>query len=230
MKKIILGVFMSIGLVLSLAVPATTAAASTTLPPRSAVYFSPHQDDEVLTMGASIRAHVKAGRPTYVVLLTDGGASGVCPTKFSTRQQCVNFRDAEFKKAVRALGAVPIIPSNRMPDGASTVAGYQKIMRPYMVNGFSLKTFTWDYDTHKDHLNAGAALRGLKFADSRYYVKHDLVAGARAKGTKVFAQPTCKDSSCMAAVEAYRNFGWVSVPAAFRHAKTGLVSYYRMPA
>lgn len=37
-----------------------------------AIFYSPHQDDETLGMGASISENSRIGRPTYVVLMTNG--------------------------------------------------------------------------------------------------------------------------------------------------------------
>src|ERR1035437_1374650 len=87
--------------------------------PNYAYFFTPHQDDETLSMGAAIKEHVAAGRKVYVVLLTDGGASAVCST-YPTRAACVTERDREFLAAVYSLGATPIIPSDRMADGTLT--------------------------------------------------------------------------------------------------------------
>lgn len=114
-----------------------------------------------------------------------------------------------------------------MLDGATTVAGLKAIMAPYKVAGHSLKTMSWQYDAHKDHLNAGAALKALNFPDSRYYLKVDAAARTRAAGVTTYKHPIHREAQCMAAVKAYRNFGWLSVPTWFATAKTGLLSEYR---
>lgn len=40
-----------------------------------AIFYTPHQDDESLGMAGAIVEHLEAGRPVYVVLLTDGHPS-----------------------------------------------------------------------------------------------------------------------------------------------------------
>jgi hypothetical protein len=45
----------------------------TSIPP--VIFYSPHQDDETIGMGASIAEHVRIGRPVYVVLFTNGAGS-----------------------------------------------------------------------------------------------------------------------------------------------------------
>jgi hypothetical protein len=42
-----------------------------------AVFYPPHQDDETLGMGASISEHVRAGKPVYVVLFTNGESAAL---------------------------------------------------------------------------------------------------------------------------------------------------------
>jgi LmbE family N-acetylglucosaminyl deacetylase len=42
-----------------------------------AIFYSPHQDDEALGMAGAIREHKEAGRPVYLVLLTNGINSGM---------------------------------------------------------------------------------------------------------------------------------------------------------
>lgn len=39
---------------------------------RPAIFYTPHQDDEAIGMAGAIREHKQAGRPVYLVLLTNG--------------------------------------------------------------------------------------------------------------------------------------------------------------
>ena len=41
------------------------------------IYFAPHQDDELLSMGVDICNSIKKGKDVHVVLCTDGSSSGV---------------------------------------------------------------------------------------------------------------------------------------------------------
>lgn len=180
MKRILITILASIAMMLSVLAGAPSSNAA----PLGDVFFlSPHQDDESLTMGAAIREHVIAGRTVYVILLTDGGASGVCKTMFGTTEQdradCVAERDREFWGAVSKMGAIPIIPSDRMADGTLTAAYTTEIIRKWAAGHpyASFKTMS-EYDSlHPDHRAAG---RGLYSAytlgytnDARWYVRRE---------------------------------------------------------
>ncbi|MFA4923649.1 MAG: PIG-L family deacetylase [Ignavibacteriaceae bacterium] len=75
-----------------------------------AIFYSPHQDDETLGMGASIAEHVRAGRAVYVVLLSNGANSGMLTyiqqnyNPNATMQDVINARNNEFIAACIALG------------------------------------------------------------------------------------------------------------------------------
>lgn len=103
-----------------------------------AFYLIPHQDDDVLSMGADMKIHAReADRPTYAVLLTDGSESGTCYKRFGDpnrttreerkqtglseqgREDCTAVRDAEFELAMNRLGVTPIIRSDRKQDSCS---------------------------------------------------------------------------------------------------------------
>lgn len=103
----------------------------------TAVFLTPHQDDETTSMGASIRKAVQAGVHVVVVLLTDGSESGQCYKRYgngqsvrrqrdegglsgSARAMCTAQRDAEFKAAVTQLGADYLIRSDRKQDDCTS--------------------------------------------------------------------------------------------------------------
>lgn len=50
--------------------------AVTEIPARQALVLAPHADDEVFGCGGAIMAHVRAGVPVHVIVLTDGAAHG----------------------------------------------------------------------------------------------------------------------------------------------------------
>ncbi len=104
-----------------------------------ALFFAPHQDDELTNLGPEICRALAEGRRVTVVLCTDGGASsvkrmlcngGVCawhagPHIYTlTAGQFVAARDTEFSASCAALG-VPegetVISPLRAPDGGLTV-------------------------------------------------------------------------------------------------------------
>ena len=139
------------------------------------VFFTPHQDDEVLSMGAAIRQHVLAGRQVWVVLLTDGGASAECLTQYTTRAACVAERDKEFTAGVYSMGATPTIRSDRMADLTLTSDYVKRVVEEYYNYGTGYKNAsfktTGEYDAHPDHVAAGQGLRAaVGPTDKRFYV------------------------------------------------------------
>jgi len=105
----------------------------------TAVFLTPHQDDETTSMGASIDKAVKSGAHVVVVLLTDGSESGQCYERYgngeSVRQQrnegglpaparalCTAQRGAEFKAAGTQLGADYLVRPDRKQDGCTNPA------------------------------------------------------------------------------------------------------------
>lgn len=178
-------------------------------------FFAPHQDDETLFMGAAVRQHVLAGRKVYVVLMTDGGASGVCKRDYpGDRAGCVAERDREFVAAVRSMGAIPIIRTDRMADGTLTVAYAKKVILSYYANVnyklASYKTMS-ETDASPDHANLGKGLAAAHITDSRWYMKR----------TEWGTHPIASVSGpydLNATLELYRPIGWASVPAEFEHA------------
>lgn len=90
------------------------------------LFFVPHQDDEVLTMGVAIAQHVKDGDNVKVIMTTDGGGSQIIKTLVNgkscnkncdnitdkhniglSRDGFVSARDREFKNACIKLGVKP---------------------------------------------------------------------------------------------------------------------------
>lgn len=139
-----------------------------------AIYLVPHQDDELLTMGADMAAHVAAGRPVIVVLVTDGAASsargkmcratGYC----LTREAFSAARDREFAEAMRVMG-VSSVHYERQPDGQLSDAAARAIVDRW-VTAYpyaSIKTMSW-LDAHPDHAALGRALRASSAADARF--------------------------------------------------------------
>jgi LmbE family N-acetylglucosaminyl deacetylase len=118
------------GTVLSgLSVPAAEAATT------PAIFYAPHADDEALGYGGQIRQHKNAGRPVYLVLVTQGQNDGLLKIMKDQSDPCswikqwcsfpdhhhtsdtaswtegniVSGRTAEFYKSAHALGVDKII-------------------------------------------------------------------------------------------------------------------------
>ena len=151
---------------------------------RTILYFAPHQDDELLTMGLDICDSVAAGHEVHVVLCSDGSASGV-RKRLNNGKKCglheekhtfdvsvedfVAARDREFTESCLALG-VPKgnihIAAKRGKDGALTVKLVESIMKEYLqkygenalVGTISPKNGDAQ---HKDHKTVGRAAEGL---------------------------------------------------------------------
>lgn len=138
-----------------------------------AIFFSPHQDDEVLSFGAAITEHVRAGRQVIVVLMSDGGSSAACIPYWGSRAACVAGRDQEFINGVTALGGTPVISPTREVDGNVTIAGAKATILSYYAQypTGSFKTMS-EFDASPDHSNIGKALRQTGIYDARYYIKH----------------------------------------------------------
>lgn len=82
-----------------------------------ALFYSPHQDDETIGMGASIAEHVRTGRPVYVILLTNGANTEMLAylqslNSNATMKDVTNARNNEFIAACKALGVHRIYISN----------------------------------------------------------------------------------------------------------------------
>ena len=173
-----------------------------------AFFFTPHQDDETLSMGASIKEHVASGRKAIVVLLCDGGGSFV-RDRYPSREEFVKERDREFVAACRALGAQPVIMRDRAHDMELTVEYAQSVIQDYVdaYPGGSFKTMS-EHDGHPDHAALGKALRrvtGTK--DKRWYVKR--VEWERTGGRFTGYH------NIRSALLAYAPVGWISVRQSF---------------
>ena len=159
------------------------------------IFFSPHQDDEVLTMGIPIVRCLNAGCNVYVVLCSDGVSSGVhgvlqngqtcekhegAHTYALSDAEFIAARDAEFRQSCRALGCKEknvIIPQNRCVDGFLTIAAVKELMQQtideLLDNGEEAVVHTLscnEANQHRDHRAVGAAAIELYESDER--IKH----------------------------------------------------------
>lgn len=165
------------------------------------LYVAPHQDDETLSMGSSIRKHLETanagGTPVHdvhVLLLTAGSGSGAQPATGLDDVAFSRARDDEFVRACRALG-VPFgnlhYATNRaVGDLALTVAEARAAVTDFLGEypGAWIKSYTHRpcEGRHQDHLNAGQAVADM-IADGevaastvRFYVEPWLITQWRA--------------------------------------------------
>jgi len=184
---------------------------ATARPGPPAIFFVPHQDDDVLMYGADLKNHVRAGRRTIAVLLTDGSSSGLCPVLHDEREGCAAQRDEEFKNAMEILGVEAVIARDRATDGELTKARVVRVMRHYLGRfpRASLRAPS-PRDPHPDHAAIGRALRSLvRGSDKRFYIKPSLWPELSDRGRWV------RRRNINAALDAYAGFGHRAARVAF---------------
>jgi LmbE family N-acetylglucosaminyl deacetylase len=139
------------------------------------VYVSPHQDDETLSMGASIRKHLEAtvnGVPAHdvhVLLLTTGSGSGAQAVVGLSDEDFAAARDDELVRASRALGVradhVHFAANRVVGDATLTVAEAEVAIAEFVADhpGTWVKTYSHRpcAGRHADHVNTGQAAVNL---------------------------------------------------------------------
>ena len=114
---------------------------------KTKLYFAPHQDDELLSMGVDLCASLDKGEDVHVFLCTDGSQSKVrlrlnngqkCPKHPGIHQYALTLeefsqaRDREFMDSCLALGVAPgnihILPQ-RAVDGSLAPERAARIIR-----------------------------------------------------------------------------------------------------
>lgn len=217
-----------------------------------AIFYVPHQDDELLTMGVAVVNHIESGNDVHLVLLTDGSASSALSTvnqklkrdgyKTITRQQFSDVRDQEFKNSAIALGVQPSnIHYENLKDGNTHVKDIKNIIMKYEKKYPNARHKTMTYiDDHRDHRNAGQALLQLynegKVKDARFYIQ-DL---HRVKGKKHWKEnyKSSYYTKIKNAATSYMTYnpeknqyaiGYTSVRGHFDNLLKNPVSYYHLP-
>lgn len=151
---------------------------------KTLLYFAPHQDDELLTMGIDISTSIKNNDNVHVILCTDGSKSyirkvlnnGKTCSKHEgvhayelTEEEFTQARDREFLGSCTALG-VPSenvhIFENRFVDGSMTAGNAETAIKHYLkLYGDDCIVCTICANTgptqHKDHKSLGRAAENL---------------------------------------------------------------------
>ena len=152
---------------------------------KTILYFSPHQDDELLSMGIDICKSISEGHNVHVILCTDGSkctvrqelANGKKSDKCHgfhtyqlTEEDLTTARDKEFRESCRALGVedghVHIL-KQRFIDGKLTVCDSKKTILHYLnAMGPDCVVCTLDPNLennwqHRDHKGLGYAAAEL---------------------------------------------------------------------
>lgn len=151
---------------------------------KTMLYFAPHQDDELLTMGIDISTSISKKQDVHVILCTDGSKSNVrktlnngktCPkhedahTYDLSPEEFTQARDREFLGSCAALG-VPSsnvhILENRYIDGSLSVENAETVIKHFLsVYGEDSVVCTISSNNgpaqHRDHKALGKAAENL---------------------------------------------------------------------
>jgi LmbE family N-acetylglucosaminyl deacetylase len=153
------------------------------------IFYTPHPDDETLSMGVLIADDVQRGDRVIVVALTDGrttgavrdinarlraerspSAGGQGPLRSITADQVAADRIRELDRATSHLGVTAgDVVRARLDDPSSdcgavvTVSEALHVMRPFAARfpGATHITMSDVAERQQDHLDAGAALHEL---------------------------------------------------------------------
>ena len=153
-----------------------------------AVFYAPHQDDELLTMGHAITHYVKLGYEVHVVLLTDGSGSGSIHAvnreiekkhlQPLNKKEFSAARNLEFVRSLAILGVErENIHFSNLEDGKTTVQDIEQIVLQYVARFPEAQHLTLTYkDDHNDHKNAGQALKNLNqlgmIEEPKFYIQN----------------------------------------------------------
>ncbi len=149
------------------------------------IYFVPHQDDELLSMGVDICKSVSKGKDVHVVLCTDGSSSSV-KNVLNNGKQCnkhpgehiyklsieefIKARDNEFIDSCKALGIKYCnihIPDERGKDGSLDLSVAVNIVKKYLMQidkNAIVCTISQNNGPkqHRDHKTLGKACENLQ--------------------------------------------------------------------
>ena len=173
------------------------------------LYFSPHQDDELLTMGIDIcKTCLLRNKEVHIILCTDGSKSParhrlnsgkICPIHNQVHnynlsgEEFIKARDCEFVASCTAMG-IPLenihIYGKRAVDGSLSVEYAKEIIKHFVsIYGkyIELRTIVplkFGRYQHEDHYNLGLAAKALfkekKFAKLKFFIEpYQLFKGKR---------------------------------------------------
>ena len=169
---------------------------------KTVLAFVPHQDDELLTMGAAISQYSAAGYDVHVVLCTDGSSSYVrtllsngegCDLHSGTHSYALSraefsaARDSEFVDSCEALGVSANnihIESSRAVDGSLSEDEARDIIASYLslypgAEVWTTSSLVGD-GQNVDHRTLGYAAERLRdeglVSDHKYFVEPYLIS------------------------------------------------------
>jgi len=209
------------------------------------IYYSPHADDEILSMGPGILHNLALNKEVIVVLLSEGMAS----TAFTlvneklekdghskiTKEEFGQARVTEFQNSVVELG----VREDNLYVYGLTDANFTSNEVASIISSFEEKypnslhnVMSYD-DPHNDHAATGKALRGLsekqEIRHALYYIPIQEHKNMNYDGTytvpqdniKVFNDALKAYGKWSPDEEAY-SIGYMSVPEYFMYAQKSL--------
>lgn len=213
------------------------------------VFYAPHADDEVLSMGPAIMEALNSSKEVQVVLLSKGKASRAINTVNEkleaeghttiTPEEFGEARVHEFKAAVKALGLdesnISILD---LPDGAISKEDVAEIiLKKEREHEQVIHHVMSDSDPHSDHAVTGEALRELiksnQIQNGRFYIpiqEHD-----KLPYKEIIKAEKSQQDRLLQALDAYGKWnptsgsysiGQISVSPYFEKAKTHMESRY----
>jgi LmbE family N-acetylglucosaminyl deacetylase len=132
------------------------------------VVIAPHPDDESLACGGLIAKACDQGRPTRVIVVSDGTGSHPA-SKTHPRQRLLKLREDEAREAVRRLGLAADslvflgLPDRFVPGTGPAAAGaVQTIVQCVQAVNAKALFVSWRHDPHCDHQASYQIARGVQ--------------------------------------------------------------------
>lgn len=218
----------------------STPGAEAAEPPET-IYYIPHQDDELLSMGVSITNHLAIGSEVHLVLYTNGTGSYLRTQMGMSAEAFQTARNKEFIISALSLGVDPNnIHFENYQDGAVTVEQTRKMILKYEAAypGARHKAYSY-HDKHNDHAAGGKALNELynegKVKDARFYINYGrydtpgIVEGSTAGGAEKVKMAAAAYNINNAAAGLY-GIGYRSAgEEMFINATTNIINRYHKP-
>jgi LmbE family N-acetylglucosaminyl deacetylase len=142
--------------------------------PETSIFYSPHADDEILSLGPSILSQIEKGHEVAVVLLSHGEASqSFVETNKTlnekgmaalTRSEFGDSRVNEFENSVEAMGVHSShVHVYDLPDGQFDKEDIKEVMKEMNELYPNARHHALSYrDPHHDHAVSGEALKELE--------------------------------------------------------------------
>lgn len=222
-------------------------------PAEEAVYFVPHQDDELISMVGGIIRDINAGRRVHVYLMNAGYWTSVKDTLCAVQKRCLTnegitaSRNAEQITALERLGVPesnmhPLYIKEELWGAPQAARDAIAAVAAKLGTDARLRSMSW-LDAHPSHYALGYALRDTcdidgvtdcLFFQSPLYQKRPEALQYRPVVSPRGSVATAPAWQVTAAADAYRedysymgrhSIGWRSVPEQIRWVETNAYSW-----